>query len=151
MKLSTRSRYGVRFMLDLALHAAKGPVQLGAVARRQGIGVKYLEQIASRLKKADFIISVRGPKGGHLLSRPPEEITVAEVVTLLEGGLKLAGCSNGDGECDRWERCVTRVIWAEAAQAFLEKLEAINLKDLMDRVACVGSPEECDEAEDHKP
>lgn len=144
MKLSTRSRYGVRLLLDLALHSSEGPVQLGAVARRQGIGVKYLEQIAMRLKKANYLKSVRGPKGGHMLSRPPQEITIAEVVTLLEGGMKLTKCT-GDGiECERWERCVTRIIWAEATEAFLQKLQ-INLRDLMDRVAGLDNPENCED------
>ncbi len=101
MKLSTRSRYGVRLMLDLALHADEGPVRLGSVAQRQGIGIKYLEQIIISLKKANYVTSVRGPKGGHLLTRPPEEITVGEIVGLLEGGLKLTRCTQYPEECDR--------------------------------------------------
>ncbi|MDR3555456.1 MAG: Rrf2 family transcriptional regulator [Syntrophobacteraceae bacterium] len=147
MKLSTRSRYGVRLMLDLACHCGEGPVQLGAVARRQGIGVKYLEQIAVRLRKANYLRSVRGPKGGHLLARPPEQISVADVVTVLEGGLKLTDCIKPDGECDRWEQCVTRIIWAEATQAFLEKLQATSLRDLMDRVPSPPGLDECEDEE----
>ena len=147
MKLSTKSRYGVRLLLDLALHSADGPVQLGAVAQRQGIGVKYLEQIAMRLKKANYLTSVRGPRGGHMLSRPPQEITVAEVVTVLEDGLNLTKCIQNFGECERWDRCVTRVIWSEAAEAFLGSLRATTLRDLMDRVACLAHPAECEEQE----
>ncbi|MGC8490961.1 MAG: RrF2 family transcriptional regulator [Syntrophobacteraceae bacterium] len=143
MKLSTRSRYGVRFLLDLALHAGEGPVQLGAVARRQGIDVKYLEQIAMPLKKANYVTGVRGAKGGHRLGRPPEEITVAGVVTLLEGGLKLTNCIGSAGACERSEQCVTRTVWAEATRAVFEHLEAVSLRDLMNRVPGAGGPEEC--------
>src|SRR5208283_2861697 len=109
MKLSTRSRYGVRLVLDLALHADEGPVRLGSVAQRQGIGIKYLEQIIISLKKADYVKSVRGPKGGHLLTKPPEEITVGEIVGLLEGGLKLVKCVRYPEECERSSTCVTRI------------------------------------------
>src|SRR5208283_406940 len=133
MKLSTRSRYGVRLMLDLALHEAEGPVRLGSVAQRQGIGIKYLEQIIISLKKANYVTSVRGPKGGHLLARPPEKITVGEVVGLLEGGLKLTRCTQYPEECVRSSSCVTRILWKEATEAIRERLDAITFKDLVNR------------------
>ena len=142
MKLSTRSRYGVRLMLDLALHADEGPVRLGSVAQRQGIGIKYLEQIIISLKKADYVTSVRGPKGGHLLARPPEEITVGEIVGLLEGGLKLTRCTQYPEECVRSSTCVTRILWMEATEAIRERLDAITFRDLINRSpACVDSKE----------
>ncbi len=131
-------------MLDLALHSGEGPVQLGVIARRQGIAVKYLEQIVMRLKKADYIKSVRGPKGGHLLAKLPREINLAEIVSVLEGGLELTDCATHAGACERAENCVTRTIWAEATRAVFEKLEAISLKDLMDRCSstdCLGDAE----------
>ena len=86
MKLSTRSRYGTRLMLDLAEHYLKGPIHLKAIALQQGISVKYLEQIIIPLKKAKYIQSVRGPKGGHILAKPPSEISIGEIVALLEEG-----------------------------------------------------------------
>ena len=86
MKLSTRSRYGTRMLLDMAKHYNQGPVQLGDIAKRQNISMKYLEQIIIPLKRAHYVESVQGPKGGHLLAKPPEQITVAEIVTLLEEG-----------------------------------------------------------------
>ncbi len=143
MKLSTRSRYGVRLMLDLALHANEGPVQLGVVAQRQGIGVKYLEQILISLKKADYVTSVRGAKGGHLLSRLPEETTVGEVVRLLEGSLWLVKCIQYPEECERSEHCVTRIIWKAATDAIHQRLDAITFKDLMNWSYWIG-PEECE-------
>src|SRR5208337_445080 len=144
MKLSTRSRYGVRLMLDLALHEAEGPVRLGSVAQRQGIGIKYLEQIIISLKKADYVTSVRGPKGGHMLSRPPEEITVGEIVKLLEGGLKLTRCTQYPEECDRSDKCVTRILWKETTEAIHERLDSITLRDLMDRSSGWVNQKECE-------
>lgn len=144
MKLSTRSRYGVRLMLDLALHEGEGPVRLGIVAQRQGIGIKYLEQIIMRLKKANYVTSVRGPKGGHMLTRPAEEITVGEIVTLLEGGLKLTRCIQHPWECDRSDHCVTRILWMEATEAIRERLYAITLRDLMNRSPAPVGPKKCE-------
>jgi len=133
MKLSTKSRYGTRLMLDMAQHYQDGPIHLANVAKRQGISVKYLEQIIIPLKKANFIRSVRGPKGGHTLARPPEEITVGEIVALLEDGASLAACSDNPKVCERSPVCPTRDIWQEAAQAMFDKLQSITLADLLGR------------------
>ena len=133
MKLSTKSRYGTRLMLDMAQHYDDGPVHLANVARRQGISVKYLEQIIIPLKKGNYIRSVRGPKGGHTLARPPEEITVGEIVALLEDSAALAACSDNPMVCERSTVCPTRSIWQEAAQAMFDKLQSITLADLLNR------------------
>ena len=108
MKLSTRSRYGTRMMLDLAQHYGESPVQIGEIARRQDISVKYLEQLIIPLKKAKYIKSIRGPKGGHVLAKPPEEITVGEIVELLEGGINLSDCIENPETCARSNICLTR-------------------------------------------
>jgi Rrf2 family protein len=108
MKLSTKSRYGTRLMLDMALHYHDGPIHLANVAQRQEISVKYLEQIIIPLKKAHYIYSVRGPKGGHALAKPPEEITVGEIVELLEEGSSFVECSDHDGSCERSSTCLSR-------------------------------------------
>lgn len=131
MKLSTRSRYGVRLILDIAQHCHSGPVQLSAVSRRQDIPVKYLEQIIAPLKKAGYVRSVRGPKGGHLLAVAPEEITVGRIVEILEGGLEVARCTDDPDVCGRSGNCPTRHVWKKAAEAVLERLNAIPLSDLM--------------------
>jgi Rrf2 family protein len=133
MKLSTKSRYGTRLMLDMAQHYQDGPIHLANVAKRQGISVKYLEQIIIPLKKANYIRSVRGPKGGHTLARPPEEITVGEIVALLEDSARLAACSNNPMVCERSPTCPTRYIWQEAAQVMFDKLQSITLADLLSR------------------
>ena len=92
MKLSTRSRYGTRLILDMAQQNGKVPIQLGEIARRQNISLKYLEQIIRPLKRANYIKSFRGSKGGHLLNKDPGDITVGEVVALLEGSSYLTTC-----------------------------------------------------------
>jgi len=138
MKLSTRSRYGTRLILDMAIHYNDGPIRLGAIAKRQGIPLKYLEQIIIPLKKADYIHSVRGPKGGHLLAKPPEAITVGEVVSLLEGGIKLTKCTEQPRTCGRSEFCVTRFLWQEATAAIHQRLDQVTFADLVLKSAVLG-------------
>ena len=131
MKLSTRSRYGTRMMLDLAQHYDEGPVQIGNVSKRENISVKYLEQLIIPLKKANFIKSVRGPKGGHMLAKPPEAITVGEIVRVLEGGINLSSCIENPEVCDRTSDCLTRDLWEEATKAMYEKLNSATLSKMI--------------------
>ena len=131
MKLSTRSRYGTRMMLDLAQHYDEGPVQIGNVSKRENISVKYLEQLIIPLKKANFIKSVRGPKGGHMLAKPPEAITVGEIVRVLEGGINLSSCIENPEVCDRTSDCLTRGLWEETTKAMYEKLNSATLSKMI--------------------
>ena len=131
MKLSTRSRYGTRMMLDLAQHYDEGPVQIRNVSKRENISVKYLEQIIIPLKKANFIKSVRGPKGGHMLAKPPEAITVGEIVRVLEGGINLSSCIENPEVCDRTRECLTRGLWEEATKAMYKKLNSATLSKMI--------------------
>ena len=133
MKLSTRSRYGTRLMLDMAQHYNEGPIHLGDIAQRQGVSVKYLEQIIIPLKKAHYIESVRGSKGGHILAKPPEEITVGEIVAVLESGTSLVECVDDPAVCERADVCPTRLLWKEASEAMLDRLHAVTLADLVAR------------------
>jgi Rrf2 family protein len=141
MKLSTRSRYGTRLLLDMAQHYNQGPIQLGDIAKRQEISVKYLEQIIIPLKKAHFIETVRGPKGGHILARPPAEITLAEIVSLLEENVSLVECTENAEICRRSETCPTRLIWKEMAQAMFGLLKTITLADLVEKARMVANRE----------
>jgi Rrf2 family protein len=141
MKLSTKSRYGTRLLLDMAQHYNQGPIQLGDIAKRQEISLKYLEQIIIPLKKAHFIETVRGPKGGHILARPPAEITLAEIVSLLEESVSLVECTDNAGICQRAETCPTRLIWKEMAQAMLGLLKSITLADLVEKARMVANRE----------
>ena len=131
MKLSTRSRYGTRMMLDLAQHYDEGPVQIRNVSKRENISVKYLEQLIIPLKKANFIKSVRGPKGGHMLAKPPEAITVGEIVRVLEGGINLSSCIENPEVCDRTSDCLTRGLWEETTKAMYEKLNSATLSKMI--------------------
>ena len=133
MKLSTRSRYGARLMVDLALHYNQGPVQLSEISKRQDISVKYLEQILIPLKKAGYVVTVRGPKGGYMLADPPEEITMAQIVELLEGRRNLVACMANPEICSRSEACITKNLWEELTEMIYEKLESITLADLAEK------------------
>jgi Rrf2 family protein len=132
MKLSARSRYGARLLLDLAQHGQGRPVHLTEVATREELPVKFLEQIAIPLRQAGLLTSVRGPKGGYLLARPPAEISLAEVVAVLEGE-ELTDCLADAGRCRRVGTCLTRRVWQEAGRAFYDKLRSISLADLLNQ------------------
>ena len=131
MKLSTKTRYGTRMILEMAQNYGQGAIQLGAIANRQNISLKYLEQIIRPLKEADYINSFRGAKGGHVLSKPPEEITVGEIVAVLEGGDTLIHCDKDPEDCERVDSCLTRYLWMEAATAMFQRLSEITFADLI--------------------
>ena len=132
MKLSTKSRYGTRLLVDLARNHSQGPIQIGDISKRQNISVKYLEQIIRPLKKADLVNSVRGPKGGHVLARKPEKITLGQIVRLLEGQSEPVECISEPEKCPMSEDCLVRLAWQEATRAFYEKLDTITIANLAD-------------------
>jgi Rrf2 family transcriptional regulator, iron-sulfur cluster assembly transcription factor len=132
MKLSTRSRYGTRILLELARHPVGEPVQVSEIARLQKISVKYVEQLIRALKEAQLIKSVRGSKGGHQLNKPPSEITVGQVVRLFEGQSDLVECVSAPEICQRSEECRVRLVWIDATEAMFEKLDAVTIADLID-------------------
>lgn len=133
MRLSTRGRYGARFMVDLAIHGQETPVLLRDLAQRQGLSVKYLEQLVGPLRKAGLVRSKRGVRGGFQLSKPPEQIRMLDVVEALEGPLGLVECVLHPYGCPRSERCVTKEVWAKAASAIRDVLAAITLADMIGR------------------
>ncbi len=139
IKLSTRSRYGTRLMLDMAQHYNDGPIHLSDIAKRQDVSVKYLEQIIIPLKKAGYIESLRGPKGGHILAKPPEEITVKDIVGLLEEGTSLVECCDDTTVCKRTDICPTRILWKEASEAMFDRLQTITLADLVEKAKAMQS------------
>jgi len=119
-------------MLDLAEHYDQGPVQMSDIAKRQDISAKYLEQLIIPLKKANFIKSVRGPKGGHMLAAPPEEITIGKIVQVLEGGIDLSECIENPDMCNRSGGCPSRSVWEEATKAMFDKLDSITLYKMIE-------------------
>jgi len=120
-------------MVDIAQHYDEGPIQIGDIAKRQDISVKYLEQLIIPLKKANYVNSVRGPKGGHMLAKPPEEITVGEIVKVLEGEINLTRCIENPDVCNRSNSCLTRGVWEMATRAVYNKLNSITLSDMIKR------------------
>lgn len=133
MKISTKGRYATRAMLDLALHYGKTPVLLKDISSRQGISLRYLEQIISPLIAAKLVVSVRGPKGGVRLARPPQKIKLSEVIQVLEGPISPVECVENPGSCTRATACATRDVWADLALAMQGVLSSVTLKDLVDR------------------
>jgi len=133
MKLSSRSRYGLRAILDLALEYGGGPLQIKTIAKREDISSKYLEQLMTILKTAGLVRSLRGPRGGYLLAKPPNAIRLKEVFTVLEGPLITVECLQHPQFCPRCAECITRQVWSEIQNAMLGVLESITLQDLIDR------------------
>jgi Rrf2 family protein len=127
----------------MAQHPSQAPIQLGEIARRQNISLKYLEQIIRPLKRAHYIKSFRGSKGGHMLNKSPDQITVGEVVALLEGGPVLANCSKNPQGCSRAEECPTRYVWVEASNALFARLNQITFADLL-KLGKKAQAEVCD-------
>lgn len=148
MKLSTKSRYGVRALFDMAYHAGTLPVQIKDISRRQKISPRYLEQIFQDLKKAGLLKSRRGPQGGYFLARKPEEITTKEIILAAEGDMNLVACTKQDNDCttccDFENLCVTQKLWEEATRKLHEYFGAITLKDLCDKGKDMGLEKELD-------
>ena len=132
MRVSTRGRYALRLMLDLAMNNTGEPVRLKDVATRQEISEKYLEQIISILIKAGFVKSVRGPAGGYSLKRKPEEYTVGMILRLTEGSLAPVDCVEDGTDCGRADQCVTVLLWKKLNDAINGVVDNITLADLVE-------------------
>ena len=133
MKISTKVRYALRLMIDLAENSSGNPVSLKDVAKRQGISDKYLEQIISVLNKAGYVRSVRGAQGGYLLKSDPETYTVGMILRQTEGSLAPVSCIEDDEIiCDRQEQCVTSIVYKKINDAISNVVDNITLQDLVD-------------------
>ena len=135
MKLSTRSRYGFRAALELAVEYGKGPLQIKTIAEREGISNKYLEQIIATMKASGLVGSLRGPRGGYVLTKHPREVKLSEIFQVLEGPLLTVECLEHPEYCARCTECVTRQVWSDLQNAMLDVLEAKTLQDLVDDFA----------------
>jgi Rrf2 family iron-sulfur cluster assembly transcriptional regulator len=130
MKLTTKGRYAVTAMLDLALHGDQGPVSLADISARQEISLSYLEQLFSRLRRQKLVTSIRGPGGGYRLSRPAAEVFIAEVVDAVSESLDTTRCGN-KGDCQNGEKCLTHHLWSDLSDQIHQFLSEISLGDLM--------------------
>jgi Rrf2 family iron-sulfur cluster assembly transcriptional regulator len=132
MKLTTKGRYAVTAMLDLALHNPHGPITLADISYRQGISLSYLEQLFARLRKQGLVASTRGPGGGYSLSRPAEAIYVGEVITAVDERMDTTRCG-GMQNCQNDQPCLTHDLWADLSRQIQDFLNGISLADLTAR------------------
>ena len=136
MKLSTRGRYGIHAMYDLAKHYGDGPQSLKLIAERQGIPEAYLEQLIAILRKEKLVISNRGAQGGYRLSREPKDMTVGDVLRALEGGLNLVDCLLEEDSCGKTCACPSRVVWMKIRDGLNNIVDGITLQDMIDEYEC---------------
>lgn len=132
MRLTTKGRYAVTAMLDLAIHETGGPVCLADIARRQEISLSYLEQLFSRLRRRSLVKSMRGPGGGYRLNRARDQIAVAEIVEAVNESFEVTACQ-GRGDCHDGEICLTHHLWNDLSEQIFNFLSGISLEDLMRR------------------
>jgi Rrf2 family protein len=133
MRISTRGRYGLRVLVDLADHNEEGPTSLKDIARRQQVSRKYLEQIMIALRLAGLVKSLPGSQGGYVLSRDPSQVQVSEVLLALEGPLEPAPCTVDAQSCERVPFCAAREVWTQVKRAVDQVLAGISLQDLVNR------------------
>ena len=130
MKLTSKGRYAVTAILDLAFHSGAGPVSLSEISKRQNISLSYIEQLFTRLRKQQIVCSTRGPGGGYSLQRPADQIAVADVISAVDE-IVTTGCAS-EGSCDDGEQCLAHELWVELSQQIHEFLDGISIQDLMD-------------------
>ena len=131
MKLSTKGRYGVKAMVDLAINYGEEPVSIKSISERQNISEYYLEQLFSTLRKAKLIKSIRGAQGGYILNRLPEEINIQEIIEVLEGPIEVSNCID-DEACNKIDCCATRLLWKKIKDSIDTVTSSITLKDIVD-------------------
>lgn len=133
LKLSTKGQYGVRAMFELAKNYEKGPLTIREIAARQGVSISYLEQLLNKLRKSKLIKSQKGPGGGYVINKKPEEISVGLILNSLEGPVAIAQCLDPSAKsCKRVEGCVTRLLWKSLGEKIEDFLDTIHLNDLID-------------------
>jgi Rrf2 family iron-sulfur cluster assembly transcriptional regulator len=132
MRLSTKGRYAVTAMMDLAIYGSAGPVTLADISQCQDISLSYLEQLFAKLRKAKLVEGVRGPGGGYRLGRPASKISVAEIITAVDEKLDMTQC-HGEGNCMDGEKCLTHELWRDLSDRLYEFLDGITLSDFVER------------------
>lgn len=132
MKLTSKGRYAVTAMLDIAINQQKGAITLALISERQGISLSYLEQIFAKLKKAQLVSSARGPGGGYRLSRHPKEISVGQIIHAVDENLDASQCS-GQQNCKGGQECLSHQLWCEVSQKIDEFLQGISLQDVLEK------------------
>ena len=132
MKLSTKGRYGVKAMFELALHHGNEPISIKAIAEKQVISEYYLEQLFGTLRKAGLIISTRGAQGGYILAREPSRITAADILNVLEGPIEISECiSDEEMNCSKADYCATRLLWIKISSSVNDVINSVTLQDML--------------------
>ena len=135
MKLSTKGRYGLRAMVDLAIYSEHEPVSIHSIALRQHISDRYLEQLIGKLKKAGLVCSSRGASGGYQLARRPEDISAGDILRVLEGDLMSVACRSDEENscCEVSDHCVTRYVWHKVHEGIISAVDNLSLAELMEQ------------------
>lgn len=139
MRLSTKGRYAVTAMMDLAIHYGQGPVTLADISENQDISLSYLEQLFARLKKHNLVEGLRGPGGGYRLSRRPDAISVADVITAIGEGIDATLCAGGE-DCQDGEQCLTHELWSRLGQEIYDFLNGITLASFLEKGTANKAP-----------
>ncbi|MDP3978004.1 MAG: Rrf2 family transcriptional regulator [Pseudomonas sp.] len=132
MRLTTKGRYAVTAMLDLAFHEGQGPITLAQISQRQGVSISYLEQLFAKLRRCQLVNSVRGPGGGYSLASPPADISVVQIVEAVDDSMDATSCL-GQADCQQGEMCLTHHLWSDLSDWLRQFLEGISLADLASR------------------
>lgn len=130
MKLSTKGKYGVKAVVDLALHQKENPVSIKSISQRQGISEYYLEQLFAPLRKADIIRSIRGAQGGYVLNKEPKDLTVLELMNILEGPVEISECLDNN-MCSNIDCCATRMVWKKLKESIDDVMGSITIQDIL--------------------
>ena len=151
MRLTTKGRYAVTAMLDLALHADRGPISLSDISKRQEISLSYLEQLFSKLRQNELVSSVRGPGGGYRLSRPADQIFVAQIIDAVNESIDATNCG-GAGNCQKGQVCLTHYLWCDLSDQIHQFLSGISLASLVARkdVKSVSERQDAEENEENQ-
>jgi Rrf2 family protein len=131
MKISTRTRYGVRALIDIGFHFNGQPIFIKDISKRQNISKIYLEQIMLVLKNAGIVRSIRGTKGGFVLEKDPADLTMQEIVAILQGPISIVDCIINKKYCPKWSKCLTRELWIQVNNAIINTLDSITLKQMI--------------------
>lgn len=137
MRLSTKGRYGLRAVVDLAVNGQAEAVSISSIAMRQNLSESYLEQLIAKLRKAGIVNSVRGAGGGYVLARRPEEITVGDILRALEGKLCVVECPDNQNDCDKYDTCVTKYVWKRINDSINNVVDTMTLKEVIQN-SCYG-------------
>lgn len=137
MKLSTKGRYGVKAIVDLAINQGETPVSIKSISQRQNISEYYLEQLFAPLRKAKVIKSIRGAQGGYVLNADPSKITVLDIMNILEGPVEISECLD-NGDCTNIDCCATRTVWKKIKDSIDNVMESITLQDILNDYNSMG-------------